>query len=99
LSKQIYGDKPFDFTSLAEEAPMEFNQIRQLEIPKDAKKRLQFQKHILTSDTNLPKKADKVKSTMKERAQRSLALGEVPETFDHLTNKMGGVKDPLQEIL
>ena len=50
LSRQVFGEKTFDFTDLRGDAPMVIDQVGSIGIPKDAKRRANFEKLMMGQD-------------------------------------------------
>lgn len=75
----------------------------QLTIPKDAKRRQNFEKMLMVEDANLSGKVNKLKSHMKAKLQQRES---VTSDFDVITRKVRGLqlddhvaRDPLKEVL
>ena len=92
ISKQIFGEKTFDFAADIGDAPMEI----ELAIPKDLRKKQNFQKMIMLADQGLDGKVNKLKANMKHKLETQ---GEDFLTEKIRTLQIDDSRDPLQDIL
>lgn len=100
LTKQVFGEKTFDFQL---EAPDGDIQIGNIAIPKDERRRKNFEKQLLTLDHNLGGKVQRLKDQLKQSSNKTVRF-EDAQMIQHrlqnlnISNSANTVKDPLADV-
>ena len=76
LSKQIFADKTFDFADL-KEPQIELDMAPSIQIPKDARRRKNFEKMIVLQDVGLQAKVDKIKENVKRKMKERVSMADM----------------------
>lgn len=102
LSKQIFGDKTFDFTDLREDQ-LDLDLAPPIQIPKDARRRQNFEKMIVMQDVGLQAKVDRNRENMKKKMKERVTMADLD--VDELNQRMKTLrvseeeKDPITQLI